>query len=72
MQEEKIEELGIDWDGPIPNEEWDGALEGVLEVPETATPGDNALLDQIDPLAESQYFGVDIYIEVLHILENTI
>ena len=54
LQEEKPEELGIDWDGPISNEELDGHLADELEVPEIAAPRDPPLLDQIDPLAESQ------------------
>lgn len=66
---------GIDWDGPLPSQEWDGQHEDdcrTVEVPSTSFPLSQAVLDYlqrtIDPLRNTQYHGVDIYLEVVCIL----
>ena len=65
MQEE-FEEYGIDWDGPIPAEA-DVDVEAVL-VPETNCPLSQVdyheLSHSINPLRESNSYGIDIYTEV--------
>ena len=66
MQEE-FERHGIDWDGPLPEEATSG--EAVVEVPETGCPLSpeqyQELLNSIDPLRESESFGIDIFIETV-------
>lgn len=66
---------GIDWDGPLPSQAWDGQHEDdcrTVEVPSTSFPLSQAVLDHlqktIDPLRNTQYHGVDIYLEVVCIL----
>ena len=71
---------GIDIDGPIPDEFWDGPLpaEGnqveSVSVPETAFPIELQhmfeLYESIDPLRPSDYFGADIYIEVVEFIRS--
>lgn len=60
---------GIDWNGPIPEED-----DNQIDVPEVRNP----LQDQdfqrlqavIHPLAQSDCFGVDIYLQVLEFVSQ--
>ena len=68
---------GIDWDGPLPSQEWDGQHQDdnrTVEVPCTLFPLSQHVLEHlqrtIDPLRNTQYHGVDIYMEVVCILEQ--
>lgn len=62
--QEEIDGYGIDWDGPLPEEETTGSM---VEVPHVLCPL-NPLVEeeirrQINPLRESSCYGIDIYLE---------
>ena len=72
-----LDDYGIDWDGPLPTQEWDGSHEensNNVEVLSTQFPFCQQEVEQmqriIDPLRDSQYCGVDIYMEVVYLLEQ--
>lgn len=69
MQDEMHIVYGIDIDGPMPDAE-----ENSVWVPPTANPLNDdslALLQtQIDPLRESNSFGIDIFLEVKEFVEQ--
>ena len=63
-----LNDYGIDWDGPLPNQEWDGQHQDddrTVEVPSTSFPLSQQVFEHlqrtIDPLRNTQYHGVDIY-----------
>lgn len=67
-----INAYGIDWDGPLPEE----AVHVVdyvetVHVPEVPVFFDNhqiqLLVNFVDPLKESDVFGIDLYIETIYI-----
>ena len=68
--------FGIDFDGPQPAEEIDGEMScnetTSVEVPQTEIPiaqeAFHELSRSINPLRESEFYGVDIYLEVLQFL----
>ena len=65
--QDEFERYGIDWDGPLPE---DATLdEAIVEVPETGCPLSpeqyQELLSSIDPLRESESYGIDIYMETV-------
>ena len=67
LPQDEYQLYGIDWDGPLPQgEEMD--VDSV-EVPETACPLSqehfNELVATINPLRESNTYGIDIYLETL-------
>lgn len=59
---------GVDWDGPAPDVSLD-------EVPNTTNPLEPAqyssLTNLINPLRNSDEYGVEIYLEVLTFLQET-
>lgn len=65
------EQYGIDFDGPHPTEEFDGPSTNTLsvEVPQTEMPITQEaylhLSRTIIPLRVSEFYGVDIFAEVL-------
>ena len=67
MLQETSFEYGVDWEGPIPADEYEGSNNG--EVPETAVPiclDIIDFLDAIDPLSYSDQYGIDLYIRLLN------
>ncbi len=68
----------IDWDGPLPSQEWsDNIASGShIEVPQVYLdiPDDTDVHDylQYNPLAESQSFGLDMYLDVVMTLQQAI
>ena len=68
--------FGIDFDGPQPAEEIDGEMScnesTSVEVPQAELPiaqeAFHELSRSINPLRESEFYGVDIYSEVLQFL----
>lgn len=64
---------GVDWDGPAPDVSLDD--ETPVEVPNTTNPLEPAqyssLTNLINPLRNSDQYGVDIYLEVLTFLQET-
>lgn len=72
-----LDDYGIDWDRPLPTQQWDGSHEensNNVEVPSTQFPFCQQEVEQmqriIDSLRDSQYCGVDIYMEVVYLLEQ--
>ena len=71
-----IDELyGVDFDGPHPSEEYDSSISSdetsSVEVPQTEmaiTEEAHQQLRTINPLRDSEVYGVDIYAEVCQIL----
>ena len=64
---------GIDFDGPLPSDEFDGTL-SLNETEHVAVPQNemsitsdtyHQLSRSINPLRDSEFYGVDIYLEVL-------
>ena len=64
-QNDEFDLFGIDWDGPLP---CDGAEAALVEVPNMVNPERADAILGINPLRESQFNGVDIYMDVLNIL----
>lgn len=68
LSDEEISAYGIDWDGPLPeNDEC-----SVVTLPETPSPS-NAdkhaeMCTSIDPLRQSNSYGIDIFTEVISFL----
>ena len=66
-------EYGIDWDGPLPDENDDDYAQ--VEVPETRNPlsEDNfhELVWSIDPLSASESYGTDIYLSVVSFISES-
>lgn len=67
--QQEINGYGIDWDGPLPEEEPDCS---VVTVPETPCPLEQdhyqELCALIDPLRHSNSYGIDILTEVISFL----
>ena len=65
---------GIDWDGPVPNNPTDD--HATVEVPVTRNPLQEehyaSLKDSIDPLCNSDEYGVDTYLEALYFIHTKI
>lgn len=65
---------GIDYDGPHPSEEYDGPSNETssVEVPVTemsvSQKDYQRVATSINPLRESEFYGVDIYADVLQIV----
>lgn len=68
------EYYGVDWNGPAPNNSTDDHV--TVEVPiirNPLHPVDYAsLTNSIDPLRESDEYGVDIYLEALSFIHTII
>ena len=70
------EHYGIDFDGPHPAEEHDGpnSEAASVEVPQIAMPITQGTYEQlsrtINPLRDSEFYGVDIYADVLQIINE--
>ncbi len=63
--------FGIDWDGPLPEEA--DCVEMVI-VPELPALLNNdqlsILLNSVDPLKQSEVFGIDLHIQAKQIVNN--
>ena len=74
--EEDMSSFGIDYDGPLPSNEYDGDTwnDFSVQVPEIPCPLSNALFNRmkcaVDPLEESSCYGIDIYIKSLEIVDG--
>lgn len=72
----EIEHYGIDHDGPLPNQAWgrDSSDTGAVEVPEVDLSISSEELQhhlmEINPMANSQTFGIDIYLQVVDCLHS--
>eukprot|EP00794_Sanderia_malayensis_P000785 gene785-75_t len=64
-------EFGIDWEGPPPNKEWDGPANEQVHVPGIVLPDHfHHAVEDINPLENSDFHGVDIYMRVLDRISN--
>ena len=72
--QDEREYYGIDWDGPIPQDDddddnvnYDG--NGMIVVPQIESPLDEACLDELSdevlPLADTTSYGIDLYEKTL-------
>ncbi|XP_068695841.1 uncharacterized protein [Montipora foliosa] len=76
MSPEDLSSYGIDWNGPPPSSLWHGELDDertpieVPAVPELLQPeGSQVLAERVNAMGDSDYHGVDLYIQTLdHIL----
>lgn len=66
------EHYGVDWDGPAPDGNLDDAT--AVEVPNTRNPLQPAqyssLTNIINPLRNSDEYGIDIYLETLTFIQQ--
>ena len=75
--QEELDMYGIDWDGPLPSETW-GSLtsDNDVDVPQTDVdfPLDQQLLlqENINPLGETENYGIDIYENTLNFVQNVL
>ncbi len=69
MQEHGDVNFGIDWNGPISEED-----DNIVDIPEVYNPvlQEEELQSIISPTALSDNFGVDIYIRVLEHVHDVI
>lgn len=69
--QENAQGHGIDWEGPLPQEENEADQ---VEVPPCECPLTEEqyrqLQDNIPPLAESPNYGIDLYLDCLSFIEN--
>ena len=66
-----VAQFGIDWDGPMPENVTDETVE-VPSIPCLLTDCDYAeLCTNINPLATSSNYGIDIYLDCLDTTINT-
>ena len=60
---------GVDWDGPLPLDE-----DNAVIVPSTLAPLPEEemeqLTSQVNPLAISNEFGIDLYLECLQFIQS--
>ena len=74
--EEDMPSFGIDYDGPLPSNEYDGDTwnDFSVQVPEIPCPLSNTAFNRmkcaVDPLEESSCYGIDIYIKSLEIVDE--
>ena len=61
--QDSIDEFGIDWSGPVPLQQVDSVDIPTFESP-LSQQETTALQAQINPLAQSDMLGVDLYLAV--------
>ncbi len=66
----------MDWDGPLPDREEPMEECVSVEVPETRNPLSHGqlqeLLHRVNPLRISNSYGIDIYLEVVSFVVNSL
>ena len=73
--QEELDFYGIDWDGPLPSETWGSSThDGEIVIPQidiTISHDQFALLQEnINPLGQTENFGIDIFENTLNFLQN--
>ena len=68
---------GIDWDGLLPHEEWDGPLsERIVQVPQVRCPLTDthyeSLARAVNSLGDSTSHGIDLYLQTLSFVQGLI
>jgi len=70
--QDELEQYGLDWDGPLPESDSDE----LIEVPSTESPLNRQqtqeLTEAIDPLRNSDCYGIDIFIETLLLVTSSL
>lgn len=62
---------GVDWDGPLSLDENDPDTVGVpANSLELSDDVEQLLISQVNPLAFSHEFGIDLYLECLHFVSS--
>ena len=66
--------FGIDWDGPLPSQQW-GSLQDNIIVPETVIPSQVNIAFQnmqamVDPMGETSSYGIDLFEKALYHLSQ--
>ncbi len=73
-----METYGADWDGPLPSNIWGSTQDdepASVQIPVSTLPLTERwlqVIDAVDPLRFSEFYGVDIYREVCQLLERTL
>ena len=71
MFQDEIDNYGIDWDGPVTDQE---ELDESVDVPELSVILSNEMEQElrqiVDPLRESDCYGLDIYMETIQFVET--
>ena len=68
--------IGIDYDGPLPSNGYDGDTwnDFPVQVPEIPCPLSNTVFNRmkcaVDPLEESSCYGIGIYMKSLEIVDE--
>ena len=76
VPEENTSSFGVDYDGPLPSNEYDGETwnDVSVQLPEIHCPLSSAAFDRmkciVDPLEESSCYGIDVYIKSLDIVDE--
>ena len=74
--QENCEDYGINWEGPLPDEEYDGPLSSNDDLVEVlamfSLPREKLelLKEAIDPLQQSDSYGIDIYLKTVAFVER--
>ena len=74
--QEDMMSFGVDYDGPLPSNEYDGEIWGDLsvQVPEIPCPLDDAAFNRmksaVNPVEESSCYGIDVYAKSLEIMDE--
>ena len=70
--QDELEQYGLDWDGPLPEPDSDE----LIEVPSTESALNRQqtqeLTEAIDPLRNSDCYGIDIFIETLLLVTSSL
>lgn len=65
-------EYGIDWHGPLPDGNWNEDSQREIAVPQVNLPMHAEVLQPINPLSNSQTFGLDIYMQLVQSITDSI
>ncbi|KAM7428126.1 hypothetical protein ABFA07_020846 [Porites harrisoni] len=74
LDEEEVSSYGIDWDGPIPNESSPSDDFELVEIPNIEVNVREEQQQQlsllVDPLSDSDCYGIDLYIQARNFLHS--
>ena len=71
MQADMYSMYGVDWDGPLPLEENDPDTVSIPAISlDLSDDVEQLLVSQVNPLAFSHEFGIDLYLECLRFLSS--
>ena len=70
--QEEIDNYGIDWDGPLVNQAEIEEIVDVPELPNISNEAEQELRQLVDPIRESDRYGLDIYMETLQFVQTVL